>query len=219
LKRANLRRGWSTIPKAANRDRCGSLNSPACSCVSITLPASSAPSAVVATDRSRLIVWATESAFACFRGWRSVWLMLRHDFIASLFLVGSFVFSSTLSAQTSSVEGNVVGADGRPLKDAEIRFEQREGQVSPIISRTDANGHYTAALPRGVYKLNLVTAGKVNASITVRATGANSRIDFDLRPSAEKKIKHYVWVGGGTGSHLPGRWVEAGIRAARSPTP
>ena len=145
--------------------------------------------------------------------------MLRHSCIASLLFVVSFIFSTTLSAQTSSVEGNVVGADGSPLKDAEVRFEQRKGQVEPIVSRTDANGHYTAALPRGVYKLSLVTAGKVRASITVRATGANSRLDFDLRPSAKEKIKHYVWVGGGTGSHLPGHWVEAGIRAARSPTP
>jgi len=30
----------------------------------------------------------------------------------------------------------------------------------------------------------------------------------DLRPSAAKKIKDYVWVGEGTGSHLPGYWVE-----------
>jgi hypothetical protein len=145
--------------------------------------------------------------------------MCRQVFIASVVFAGPLLFSATLSAQTSSIEGNVVGADGRPLKGAEIRFEQRQGQVSPVISRTDANGHYTAALPRGVYKLSLATAGKVSASITVRATGANSRIDFDLRPLAEKKIKHYVWVSEGTGSHLPGRWVEAGIRAAPSPTP
>jgi hypothetical protein len=134
--------------------------------------------------------------------------MLRHGGIASFLLVNSFVFTATLSAQMSSVEGTVVGADGRALKDAEIRFEQKEGQVPPIISRTDANGNYTAALPRGTYKLSLATAGKVKASITVRATGANSRIDFDLRPSAPRKIKDYVWVGGETGSHLPGRWVE-----------
>ena len=144
--------------------------------------------------------------------------MPERGFIASILLVGSFALSATLSAQTSSVEGNVVGADGRPLKGAEIRFEQRGGQVSPIISRTDANGHYTAALPRGFYKMSLVTAGKLRASVTVQATGANSRIDFDLGRSAEKKIKHYVWAGGETGSHLPGHWVEAEIRAAPSPT-
>src|SRR5215475_4027546 len=105
--------------------------------------------------------------------------MLRHAIIASLVLVSSFVFAATVSAQMSLVDGSVVGADGRPLKNAEIRFEQKEGQVSPIISRTDTSGHYTAALPRGTNKLSVVTDGKVKASITVQATGAKSRIDFD----------------------------------------
>ena len=135
--------------------------------------------------------------------------MLRHGVIAGLVLVNSFVFTATLSAQMSSVEGSVVGADGRPLKGSEIRFEQKEGQVAPIISRTDMNGHYAASLPRGTYKLSLTTDGRVKASITVQATGAKSRIDFDLRPSAVKKIKDYIWVGEDTGSHLPGHWVEA----------
>ena len=139
--------------------------------------------------------------------------------LASLLLTGTFAFGATLSAQTSSIEGNIVGTDGRPLKGAEIRFEQKARQVSPIISRTDANGHYTAALPRGLYKMSLAAGGAVKASITVKATGLNSRIDFDLRPSAEKKIKHYVWVGGETGTHLPGHWVEAGIRVAPASTP
>ena len=135
--------------------------------------------------------------------------MLKHVVIASLVLVSSFVFTATLSAQVSSVEGSVVGADGRPLKGAEIRFEQKQGQVSPIISRTDANGHFAAALPRGTYKLSLATDGKVKASVAVQATGANSRIDFDLRQLATKKIRDYVWVGGETGTHVPGHWVEA----------
>ena len=141
------------------------------------------------------------------------------SFVWSFALACSFSCGATLEAQTSSLEGRVVGADGRPLKDAEVRFEPKSGRMSPITSRTDVNGHYTAALPRGMYKMNLVVGGKVAASITVKATGLNSRIDFDLRPSAEKRIKHYIWVGGRTGSNLPGRWVEADIRAAPSPTP
>jgi Carboxypeptidase regulatory-like domain len=146
-------------------------------------------------------------------------LVIRRVFISNLLLAASFPFCASLSAQTSSVEGNVTGADGRPLKDAEVRFEKKDRAVSPVISRTDANGHYTAALPRGVYKMSLAERGAVKASITVKATGFNSRIDFDLRPSATKKVKHYVWVGGRTGSNLPGRWVEADIRAAPSPSP
>jgi Carboxypeptidase regulatory-like domain len=144
--------------------------------------------------------------------------MLRWSRITGLVLAGSFALSATILAQTSSIEGSVTGTDGRPLKDAEIRFEQK-GRASPIVSRSDANGHYTAALPRGFYKMSLAERGAVKASIAVKSTGFNSRIDFDLRPSAEKKIKHYVWVGGRTGSNLPGRWVEADIRAAPSPTP
>jgi hypothetical protein len=140
-------------------------------------------------------------------------------FLPGFILAGSISFAATLLAQTSNVEGNVTGADGHLLKGAEIRFEHKAGQVSPIISRTDANGHYTAALPRGMYKMTLLADGKIQASITVKATGANSRIDFDLRPSAEKRIRHYVWVEPSTGSHLPGHWVEAGIRAAPSPAP
>jgi len=98
-------------------------------------------------------------------------------------------------------------------------LSKKDRQISPTISRTDANGHYAAVLPTGVYKMSLTERGTVRASITVKATGANSRIDFDLRSSAEKQVRHYVWVGGETGTHLPGHWVEAGIRAAPSPTP
>jgi hypothetical protein len=105
------------------------------------------------------------------------------------------------------------------LQSAELQFAPKTGQISPITSRTDPSGHYTAALPKGMYQMTLLAGGKVQVSITVKATGANSRIDFDLRPSAEKRIKHYIWVEPGTGSHLPGHWVEAGIRAAPTPTP
>jgi len=141
--------------------------------------------------------------------------MLCRGFIVQLIL-GSVVLYAALSAQISSIEGNVTGADGGPLKDTEIRFEQKGRQISPIISRTDANGHYTAALPRGLYKMTLAAGGAVKTSITVKATGLNSRVDFDLRPSAEKKVKHYVWVGGETETHLPAHWVEDDIGAGSS---
>jgi hypothetical protein len=144
--------------------------------------------------------------------------MPRQGCTAKFCLAGSLVLLATVSAQTSSIEGNVTGADGRPSKGVKIRFEQKVGG-SPVIHETDINGRYTAALPRGIYKMSLAEHGTVRASITVKATGANSRIDFDLRPSAPKKITHYVWIGGETGSHLPGHWVEAGIRAAPSRTP
>ena len=161
----------------------------------------------------------TEGCIAPVPGLKQYSLTSRRLLVGSLLLTAAFAFAATLSAQTSSIEGNVTGTDGRPLKDAEIRLEQKAGQIPPIISRTDVKGYYTAVLPMGVYKLSVTQRGAVKAAVTVKATGANSRIDFDLRPSAEKKIRHYVWVGGETGSHLPGRWIEAGVKAARSPNP
>src|SRR5262245_15220154 len=144
--------------------------------------------------------------------------MLCRGFIVQLIL-GSVVLYAALSAQISSIEGNVTGADGEPLKDIEIRFEQKGRQISPIISRTDANGHYTAALPRGLYKMTLAAGGAAKSSIAVEASGWMSRIDFELRASAERKISHDVWVGGETVSHLPGHWVEADIKPGSSPVP
>jgi hypothetical protein len=120
--------------------------------------------------------------------------MYRRALIASLLLTCAVPFAATFLAHTSSIEGNVMGTDGRPLKDAEIRFEPKGKEISLIISRTDVNGHYTAALPRGIHKISLTTRGTPKTSITTS-------------------------VGGETGSHLPDHWVEAGIRAAPSSSP
>ena len=75
--------------------------------------------------------------------------------VTAILFTAAFAASAALAVQTSSIQGNVIDADGRPLKDAEIRFEQKGRRVSPIVSRTDIGGHYTAVLPRGVYKMSL----------------------------------------------------------------
>jgi hypothetical protein len=48
---------------------------------------------------------------------------MSYRFNIGLFLAIAFAFSAALSAQTSSIEGSVVGTDGRPVKDGEVRFE------------------------------------------------------------------------------------------------
>jgi hypothetical protein len=57
-------------------------------------------------------------------------------------------------------------------------------------------------------RLSIVAGGAVQFSVNVKMRGGKARIDFDLRPSAEKKIRNYVWVPGRTGTNLAGRWVE-----------
>jgi len=107
-----------------------------------------------------------------------------------------------------------MGTDGRPVQGVEIRLEGKEKPSAPITTTTSSNGRYLfAGLPAGVYRLFIVEGGAVKFSVNIKMRGEKARIDFDLSPSAGKKIRNYVWVLGRTGSNLPGRWAErdAGI--------
>ena len=42
----------------------------------------------------------------------------------------------------------------------------------------------------------------------MKTTTTNSRIDFDLKPAAAKKVKRYVRVDAKTGTHVGSGWVE-----------
>jgi|SRR5438128_8634497 len=135
--------------------------------------------------------------------------MFYRALITSFFVAAAFAFSPTASAQSSDIQGEVLGVDGRPLKGAEIRIERKDKTSAPITAKTNAKGNYSSSgLAVGTYKISVVENGAVKSNVTVGTVGDKARIDFNLKPSAGKKIKHYVWVSG-TGSHLAGRWVEA----------
>jgi hypothetical protein len=107
-----------------------------------------------------------------------------------------------------------MGIDGRPLRGAEIRLEGKDKPGAPITNITGSRGQYLfRELPAGLYKLSIVKGGAVQFFVNVKMRGEKARIDFDLRPSTEKRIRNYVWVLGRTGSNVPGRWAErdAGI--------
>ena len=102
-----------------------------------------------------------------------------------------------------------MGNDGRPLSGAEVRIERKDKTSTPITTRTNAKGYYTASgLSVGIYKISVVADGAVKSAINVKTAGNDARVDFNLKPSGAKKAKHYVWVEGNTGTHLGARWVE-----------
>jgi len=107
-----------------------------------------------------------------------------------------------------------MGTDGRPLQRAEVRIEAKDKESAPITTTTGSSGRYLfAGLPAGGYRLSILEGGAAKFSVNIKMRGEKARIDFDLSPSARKKIRNYVWVLGRTGSNLPGRWAErdAGI--------
>jgi hypothetical protein len=132
-------------------------------------------------------------------------MFYRTKILAASFVAVAGVFSGAAFGQ--SIEGTVRGSDGKALKDAEVRVEGKDKKVA--TTKTDARGHYSyARLSPGVYKVSVVLGGAVQSSVNVQTTTTNSRIDFDLKPAAAKKVKHYVWVDAKTGTHMGSGWVE-----------
>jgi len=132
-------------------------------------------------------------------------MFYRTKVLAASFVAVAGVFSGAAFGQ--SFEGTVRGSDGKALKDAEVRVQGKDKKVA--TTKTDARGHYSyARLSPGVYKVSVVLGSAVQSSVYVQTTTTNSRIDFDLKPAAAKKVKHYVWVDAKTGTHMGSGWVE-----------
>jgi hypothetical protein len=136
-----------------------------------------------------------------------MWFMFyRTRILAAAFVVGTVVFSGAAFGQ--SIEGVVRGPDGKAFKDAEVRVEQK-GNKSVVTTKSDARGHYSySRLSPGFYTVSVVLDGALKSSVNVQTTTTNSRIDFDLKQAAAKKVKHYVWVDAKTGTHMGSGWVE-----------
>jgi hypothetical protein len=140
--------------------------------------------------------------------------MFRQVVSIALSFTAALILAPPALAQVASLHGKILGTDGRPLKSAELRVEGKDKSIAPFTTVTGTNGQYLiAALPAGVYRLSILGGGAEKLSVDVKMRGEKARIDFDLSPSAAKKIRNYVWVGGRTGSNLAGRWAErdAGI--------
>jgi hypothetical protein len=136
--------------------------------------------------------------------------MLYRTLITSFLVAAAFVLSPSTPAQASGIEGKVRGVDGRPLQGAEIRIERNDKAVAPVTIQTSAKGNYaSSALPAGTYKISVVENGAVKSSVTVKTAGEPARVDFDLKASGGKSVKHYVLVSPGTGSRIAPFWVEA----------
>jgi SdrD B-like domain len=105
----------------------------------------------------------------------------------------------------------------RRSKDADVRAERKDNR-SVVTTKTDARGHYSyTRLALGVYKVSVILDGAEKSSVNVNSTTTNSRIDFDLKPGAAKKVKHYVWVDAKTGTHVGSGWVEVDDAGRNAP--
>ena len=92
-------------------------------------------------------------------------------------------------AQTSSLEGDVKGEDGQPLRGALVKIERKDIKGSYKV-KTDKKGHYFhAGLPLGTYKVILEVDGKDRDQVDGVRTrlGDPLPINFDLQVQKKKQ--------------------------------
>jgi len=135
--------------------------------------------------------------------------MFYRPLVISLVLGVAIVLSGAVSVRASGIQGQVRAVDGSPLKGAEVRIERTDKNSPSVTARTDRSGRYAVrGLDSGVYRVT-VADGAVKSSIQIKTDDRQARLDFELKPMASKRTKHYVWVAARTGSHIGGGWVEA----------
>src|SRR3954454_7800330 len=106
----------------------------------------------------------------------------RSGIVAAL-VVPLIVASASAWADTKSIQGTVLGTDGKPLAGADVRAERLDTKAEPSLTKTDADGHYTfKALPVGAYAVTTIvkSVAKSRALVRTRSDGW-AKVDFDLR--------------------------------------
>ena len=95
-------------------------------------------------------------------------------------------FAAACWGQTTMIEGDVKGEDGKLLKDAVIKID-RIDQKGTYKTKTDKKGHYFyGGLPPGTYKVSIAVNGEDRGHVdNVKTTiSTPSEVPFDLKAGA-----------------------------------
>lgn len=99
------------------------------------------------------------------------------------------MFSGLSFAQTSSIEGKVIGEDGQPLKDALIKIERKDIKGSYKVKTKKKGDYFHAGLPLGVYYVTVEVSGQDKDRVdNVRTRlGEPTVVNFDLHELKRKQ--------------------------------
>jgi tetratricopeptide (TPR) repeat protein len=100
-------------------------------------------------------------------------------------IAGLVIFAASALAQVTTLEGTVMGTDGKPVAGAVIKIHRTDVKWDAQL-KTDKHGHYIhTGVPLGTYQVSVVVDGqemdKVNGVKTTM--GDHPPTDFDLRRS------------------------------------
>lgn len=127
---------------------------------------------------------------------------------ATAVAVGLFVLASSAFAQKSTIEGETLGFDNKPLKNAEVRVQQENSKSPAKLARTDAKGHFVVnGLAAGSYRVALFVNGRETSVANHIRPEANEMVRLKAAPTtvaAAAPKKRAVYAHPPTGSHLGG---------------
>ena len=116
--------------------------------------------------------------------------------LIALFFLNSYAHAGG----TGTFEGIVKDHQGKPIKGAEVRVENKK-EIIIARGKTDANGHYiTNSLPAGIYKVDLVINSIIKSSLPSVKTKSEgtTQLNFALKAEPTKTTR----PGRRTGSNL-----------------
>ena len=94
-----------------------------------------------------------------------------------------FFLCNLANADTKSIQGTVIGTDGKPLSSEGVRAERLDAKANPTVTKTDGKGRYVFSnLSAGVYQVLATVKGvaKSRAKVSTQ-TGRVVIVNFDLR--------------------------------------
>jgi protocatechuate 3,4-dioxygenase beta subunit len=100
-------------------------------------------------------------------------------------LMGFFLCAANVWAGPASIQGTVRDAQGKPIKNADVRIESRDGKQVFNTVKSDSHGRYISqGLKPGTYRVSLVVNGAVKAAIsnTNAKSDQATQLNFDLKP-------------------------------------
>lgn len=118
----------------------------------------------------------------------------------------ALLFSSACWAQLTTIEGDIKGEDGKPLKDAVVKIERKDMKGN-YKTKSDKKGHYYyGGLPIGQYMVTLEIDGKEvdHQGVQKTNTSESAVINFDMKDIAGRQAK----ANAGATAGVPDKDVE-----------
>lgn len=108
---------------------------------------------------------------------------------AATTILSFYVFPPVAVAQTSAIEGEVIGEDGKPLQNAQIFIERQDIKGNYKVKTNKKGRYFHAGLPLGMYNVRCEVGGQVKDEVRgVRTTlSENTQVNFDLAAIAKRQ--------------------------------